>query len=423
MPLTAVHPSAGVLDATLTDLGVELAWEVIHRPKVPVGLTCRGCESPLHAKVSPTGLHFFAHNREVSDCPLNGESIDHRLLKAELAAALRQAGWNAELEVPGNGWRADVLGISPDGRRRMAWEAQLASATIGELDERTAKMAADGVEVCWVTDKDAHWLRHLPGARVRRTGTEPLQVVDGAAKFTGTLCPNPAQCNEPEHPEGAPCPGHGSWSVPSPLSLADFVLGVCADRLRPWPMKRYFQAPPDSQAGGATVWTAKLYAAAEAEHLRAEERHNAWLERQEEAERAHARHIEDLMGRQQALVPLTVAYYKRTTGRRARALDGDRDPAWAMGVPVLVDGNPVAVICPVASRVQAAGVRQRLAGVTVVVASRAEQERLAKVCAAGQQFKLTEVRPRPATAQPPATRYGQGSISVGQAVARMFGGY
>lgn len=129
-PLTATHPTAGGVDATLPDLGGQVTWESIHRPKAPVGLLCRGCDNGVRAKLSPTGLRFFAHNREEADCPLDGETIHHRLLRAELAADLRDAGWHAKLEVPGNGWRADVLGTAPDGLRRMAWEAQLASTTI-----------------------------------------------------------------------------------------------------------------------------------------------------------------------------------------------------------------------------------------------------------------------------------------------------
>lgn len=65
MPLTATHPTAGSLDATLPDLGGAVAWEAIHRPNQPAGLTCRGCDSAVHAKVSATGLRFFKHGRAI----------------------------------------------------------------------------------------------------------------------------------------------------------------------------------------------------------------------------------------------------------------------------------------------------------------------------------------------------------------------
>jgi len=399
MPLTATHPTVGAVDATLPDLGGQVTWEFIHRPTVSAGLLCRGCDNGVHAKVSKQGLRFFAHNREEADCPLNGETIHHRLLKAELAAALRDAVWHAELEVPGNDWRADVLGTSPDGLRRVAWEAQLASTTIDELVERTAKMAADGVGVCWVTDADAYWLRHLPSARVQWQGEGSLEVVDGVARFEGEVCPDPRHCQH--HRVPAPCPGHGTWVTPPALSLSRFVRSVCEDRVRPFVMTRPFQPPLGAQGRGVTVWTAKAYVKLEFDHLAAQARHQQWVDRREEAARRHERAIEALMQRQQALVPMTVAHFKRTTGKHTRALDGDRDPAWAMGVLVVVDGHPAAVICPVASRVRAARrLRELLRQFTVVVASRDEQERLAKVCAPGQTFLLLEPRPRPASASP-----------------------
>ncbi len=83
--------------------------------------------------MSKLGLRFFPHEACGRCCPSNGgETPAHRLLKSELAAAIRSAGWTGELEVSGDGWRTDVLGVSPDGHRQVAWEAQLASALCHE---------------------------------------------------------------------------------------------------------------------------------------------------------------------------------------------------------------------------------------------------------------------------------------------------
>src|SRR6266536_2587056 len=150
VPLTAVDARFGLLDATLPDLGGGARWDDVHRARPPAPLTCRACAALMSAKVSSRGLRFFAH-RSAADCPTLGETLEHRLLKIELAAAIRGAGWTAELEVPGNGWRADVLAARPDSARRIAFEAQLAAATIDDLRQRTATMAADHIEVCWVT--------------------------------------------------------------------------------------------------------------------------------------------------------------------------------------------------------------------------------------------------------------------------------
>ncbi|CAM5275930.1 hypothetical protein BOQ63_000865 (plasmid) [Streptomyces viridifaciens] len=45
------------------------------------------------------------------------------------------------------------MATSPDGRHRMAWEAQLSPITVDEISQRTARFAKDGVRVCWVTTK------------------------------------------------------------------------------------------------------------------------------------------------------------------------------------------------------------------------------------------------------------------------------
>jgi hypothetical protein len=58
------------------------------------------------------------------------------LLEPAIAAAVRAADWNAVLEAEGpqRQWRADILATSLDGRRRVAWEAQLAHQHDDTLD-------------------------------------------------------------------------------------------------------------------------------------------------------------------------------------------------------------------------------------------------------------------------------------------------
>jgi hypothetical protein len=174
VPLTALHAEYGVLDATCAELAAAMSWEQVHRVRPRAPLTCRGCGRGMQAKVSKLGLRFFAHDAAVSRCPDKGETSEHRLLKLALAEAVRAAGWTAELEVSGAGWRADVLGVSPDGRRRVAWQAQLTAAT-----------------------------------------TDALMVVDGAARFAPHWCQDRRRCGHlPGYAVGgryASCPGHGQW--------------------------------------------------------------------------------------------------------------------------------------------------------------------------------------------------------------------
>ncbi|WP_089000333.1 competence protein CoiA family protein [Micromonospora echinofusca] len=140
MTFVALHADRGRVDATLDDLGCGWVWSEIHRRRPRVRLCCQQCDHPVHAKVSSGGLRFFAHDPERRpDCPAARETMEHHLLKLELATAVRSTGWRAELEAtrPGAQWRADVLAVSPDGCRTMAWEVQLSSITAEEIAEST----------------------------------------------------------------------------------------------------------------------------------------------------------------------------------------------------------------------------------------------------------------------------------------------
>lgn len=82
---------------------------------------------------------------------MSRESLAHRLLKVELASAIREARWDARLDVAGDGWRADVLATHPASSAGIAWQAQLSSQTVDVTSGRTATLAASDVEVWWVT--------------------------------------------------------------------------------------------------------------------------------------------------------------------------------------------------------------------------------------------------------------------------------
>lgn len=429
MPLTAHHATAGVLDLTADTLG-SITWQEVHRAKPRAPLSCRECGHGLHAKASHRGMRFFAHDAGAPECALTGETIAHRLLKMELATAIRAAGWHAELEVPGTGWRADVLATSPDGQTRMAWEAQLAATTADELKQRTATMAAEGVSVCWVTDKDRPWVGHVPTVRIRGVDqggdlpeppTGPL-VVDGLGVFTPRWCRSRRRCEYGDTPRGlhpGPCAGHGAWRPTAELALGAFVQHVLqgvvkahvATARRPFALDRHDPGPH--------VWTTRPHFLAERAEVDARAARERWLaERQGErdaaakAENDHLTAIADLLARQKALTGPATELVARETGGYV----GVRDPdvSWAMGVPLFVEDRPRAVISPVAGRVKGA-VRDRLVGLTIVVATRKEQERLAKVCAPRQRFEVFDVD---VPAQPTATPAG---LTIRQATRLMLG--
>ncbi len=392
MPLTAQHADAGVLDATVDPLGEGVPWEAIHRARPRAPLTCRECGHGLHAKLSTKGLRFFAHDRAAPTCSLVGETMAHRLLKLQLASAIRDAGWYAELEVAGDGWRADVLATSPDGARRMAWEAQLAQITVDELCERTARMRASGVAACWVTDQDRPWVSAVPPVPAVRLSppTEPgeaapteAEVVGGLGTFHERWCPDRLRCFD--DPLG-PCAGHASWAHSTHLNLGVFVAGVLAGTVRPHQVPRWSSVTRTDGTG--FVWTTQKHVAAERAQAEAAARRRERAALVSDERERHLAAISAKLARQQALTPPAV----ELVGREARGYVGVRDatPEWAMGVPLFVHDLPQGVISPVVSRISAE-VRARFRGLTLFVAAESERRALARACGPAQRIVLFEV--------------------------------
>ncbi|WP_234351450.1 hypothetical protein [Streptomyces sp. XY413] len=247
--------------AHLPDLGCGRDWAEVWKVRPLAPLACDECRHPMYAKVfSSSGLRFFAHAPGAPKCALTEESPAHHLLKLELAAAARQAGAHAELEVrgPDGAWRADVLASDPAGAWRTALEAQLSPITPDDIAARTERMLQDGVSSVWFSDRmRAPWFGTVPWARVE-TGDGALAVREGLAKFSG------------RHWEAGP------QGVPA----AEFLRWVFAGRV----LSHRRRAPVRSPLPAwGTVWTAPQYADAETAYLDAEERR-----KREQAERERA---------------------------------------------------------------------------------------------------------------------------------------
>lgn len=210
----AIHPDAGRIDATQPDLGAGLAWQQVHKVRPRIALRCPDCGHGVHAKISARKLRYFAHNPgRPQECAWDNESLEHHLLKLELATAIRDLGWHAELEVraPNGSWRADVLASSHDGTRRIAWEAQLSPIADEDVAERTDRYAEAGIEVCWVgVVNRLSWMGFVPSLQFRDPhGEGPWTVVDGVARF--------------DYREG-------SWRVIDNATLPEVLGGCCAAR-------------------------------------------------------------------------------------------------------------------------------------------------------------------------------------------------
>lgn len=148
----------------------------------------------MHAKISSTGSRFFAHDTLAPTCPSLGETPEHREFKRRIASTLRALGCHADIEAtPASndhgGWRADVLGTSPGGRR-VAFEIQLAPLTIDERRQRTSVYARDAIQCVWITPRHAHWLCVLPSCRITALDDGRLVVDRGLARLDDQTAPS-----------------------------------------------------------------------------------------------------------------------------------------------------------------------------------------------------------------------------------------
>ncbi|MEU6300754.1 RNA methyltransferase [Streptomyces erythrochromogenes] len=383
MAIRAVHERWGAVFAHLPDLGCGRDWAEVWKVRPLAPLTCDECSHLMYAKVfSSSGLRFFAHAPGAPKCALAEESPAHHLL--ELAAAARQAGAHAELEVrgPDGAWRADVLASDPGGAWRTALEAQLSPITPDDIAARTERMLQDGVSSVWFSDRmRAPWFGTVPWARVE-TGAGALAVRDGLAKFSG------------RHWEAGP------QGVPA----ADFLRWMFAGRV----ISHRRRAPVRSPLPAwGTVWTAPQYANAETGYLDAEERRKReqaeqeralllrrreeqQLQMQREQERAraeggHKAAVQALLARQAALEIPVAQFVHRETGSYPFVSDKG-SPEFAMGVPVYLGLTPYGVVCPVAGRLSA--LKSRLASLVIFVASEGERRRIAGLTMPGQRIEV-----------------------------------
>ncbi|MDQ0835893.1 hypothetical protein QF032_007737 [Streptomyces achromogenes] len=255
MPFTALHPDLGRVDATLPDLGGGLAWSQIHKVRPRIPLACPECSWSLHPKVSRYGVRFFCHDPgRPPSCELSNESWEHHMLKLEMAAAIRAAGWYAALEAPAEdgSWRADVLASSVDGKQRMAWEAQLSpistirvSVPLPGMPRRiTTRRPTKPVRLAAAADSFGD-LRSTGGEPETATpsrlphhsgmGVKPVAQpgTDGAAHPVTS----PVMDDHPKAP-------HGKDNGQSPQSHAEETAAV-TDRGSESPTARPGPAPPD----------------------------------------------------------------------------------------------------------------------------------------------------------------------------------
>jgi len=122
-------------------------WENLRAKKPAIELSC--CRSRGFMRVSKLGTHHFVHARRSDSCTSASESAEHLLLKSIILRAVREAGWNGDVEIcgPDGAWRADVMATKANFR--VAFEVQLSTIPFAELAARQQTYADDEVRGCW----------------------------------------------------------------------------------------------------------------------------------------------------------------------------------------------------------------------------------------------------------------------------------
>ena len=298
---------------------------------------------------APAGAHDAAR----ADCPLTGETADPRLLKSAIAAAVREAGWHATLEATGpqGRWRADVLATSPDGGRRVAWEAQLARQHDDDTLARTKRYTGDGLEVVWVFDRP---VASAVPAVIVEVEHSSIRVAAPLLRLHVDRCQPGACSRHRDLPAAPPCPGHERWE-PATLDLDASVGLVCRDTAV-WVRLPAAENKHDARTGRSAGWwwTSPVYlrraeavhddqratdtqvtgeraamrqAKQQAEHQRSQRERR----RLADAER-HAERLAALVERQERLTPMVIRQVTAQVGTAP----------WRRGqrIVLLVDDDP-----------------------------------------------------------------------------------
>lgn len=204
MPLTTRHQDGRRIDSTNAE-----HWTEVHVAGYSQ-LFCPECRAQTVAVDRREVINYFRHlvNPD-GGCGFGvGESDEHRHVKVLVAAAVRELnGWTAEIESPGEGWRADVLAVGPSGRR-IAFEPQFSAIAADKAAERTERHRASGLETVWLDAQGRSSLFELPTVRLFYDAGAPRIAIRTISQR-----------------------GKGMFWSTGMVSLAQFVTQVCLGRI------------------------------------------------------------------------------------------------------------------------------------------------------------------------------------------------
>lgn len=162
MPLRAFVDGKEVIAPALSDEEWEALRQRVQDEKLSVVLPC--CDREGYLRRSRLGTRHFAHKHSTDDaapqCEMAGETIQHLKAKADIVKAALRAGYRAAPEIPGAGWRADVMASRPDGSGRIAFEVQWSFLRLEDCMFRQERYARDDVRGCWFfRNPPPQWIR------------------------------------------------------------------------------------------------------------------------------------------------------------------------------------------------------------------------------------------------------------------------
>jgi hypothetical protein len=160
--------------------------KIVLRAEAPPFM-CRGCKGPVHTRHVPDGedddpFLVFAHNPGAAAlCREFGyhtdESDEHHRLKSTLATSARSAGWSVDLEVPGEGCKADV--VVTRGERTRVLEAQLSALSIPDAVERTKRYTRAFGDPLWTHTRRRDWSKQVPSIQIDNADGPTPNVIGG----------------------------------------------------------------------------------------------------------------------------------------------------------------------------------------------------------------------------------------------------
>lgn len=126
----------------------EVQWQFWQKNKPDIVMTC--CGQKGNFRTSHLGTRHFYHLAN-DGCAHIGESVEHLYLKAQIYQILKGMGYPCDMEVSGNGWRADVLATI--NGVPTAFEIQLSPQNHEQTVYRTKRYHESGVDVHWLMEK------------------------------------------------------------------------------------------------------------------------------------------------------------------------------------------------------------------------------------------------------------------------------